>query len=60
MLNMFACAIVYAQADMEKTKRESVEWLDLWMPKTNETGLPRVLLIGNSIIRQYYPELRSN
>lgn len=41
----------------ESPKRENIEWLDVWMPKTNDKGLPRVLLIGNSITRQYYPEV---
>ena len=57
ILNLFACALSYAQVNITKPKRESIEWLDLWMPKTNEEGLPRVLLIGNSITRQYYPEV---
>ena len=35
--------------------REDIEWLDVWLPNTNKTGLPRVLLIGNSITRDYYP-----
>ncbi len=38
--------------------RESIEWLDVWMPNTNDRGLPRVLLIGNSITRGYYPEVQ--
>ena len=33
--------------------RENIEWLDVWMPRTNDTLLPRVLLIGNSITRAY-------
>jgi hypothetical protein len=37
--------------------RESIEWLDVWMPNTNDSLLPRVLLIGNSITRGYYPEV---
>lgn len=57
MLSLFTCALSYAQVNITKPKRESIEWLDLWMPKTNEMGLPRVLLIGNSITRQYYPEV---
>jgi lysophospholipase L1-like esterase len=40
-----------------KPEREEYEWLDVWLPHTNETGLPRVLLIGNSITRAYYPEV---
>lgn len=33
--------------------RESIEWLDVWIPNTNDRGLPRVLLIGDSITRGY-------
>jgi lysophospholipase L1-like esterase len=33
--------------------RENIEWLDVWLPETNSTGLPRVLLIGDSIVRGY-------
>jgi hypothetical protein len=35
--------------------RENIEWLDVWMPNTNDSVLPRILLIGNSITRGYYP-----
>ena len=34
--------------------RESVEWCDIWISHANETNLPRVLLIGDSITRDYY------
>jgi len=33
--------------------REDIEWLDVWMPNTNEKKLPRVLLVGDSITRAY-------
>lgn len=33
--------------------RESIEWLDVWIPNTNDRALPRVLLIGDSITRGY-------
>lgn len=33
---------------------ESIEWCDLWISHANETNLPRVLLIGDSITRAYY------
>ena len=36
---------------------ESIEWCDLWISHANETNLPRVLLIGDSITRAYYPEV---
>lgn len=35
--------------------RESIEWYDIWISHANETNLPRVLLIGDSITRAYYP-----
>lgn len=38
-------------------KRENTEWLDIWAPHTNETGLPRVLLLGHSITRLYSPSV---
>ena len=34
--------------------RESIEWCDIWISHANETNLPRVLLIGDSITRDYY------
>jgi hypothetical protein len=37
--------------------RESIEWCDIWISHTNEKKLPRVLLIGDSIARDYYPEV---
>ena len=29
--------------------REDIEWLDLWLPNTNNHDLPRVLLVGDSV-----------
>src|SRR5262245_41431470 len=37
--------------------REFIEWCDIWISHANETNLPRVLLIGDSIARDYYPEV---
>ena len=39
----------------DKVRRETIEWTDVWMPHTNEHDLPRVVLIGDSITRGYYP-----
>ena len=47
----------YAQQP-KQVIRESIEWLDVWMPNTNDSALPRILLIGNSITRGYYPEVQ--
>src|SRR5436190_23970871 len=37
--------------------REAIEWCDIWISHANETNRPRVLLIGDSITRDYYPEV---
>jgi len=37
--------------------REAIEWCDIWISHANEMNLPRVLLIGDSIVRDYYPEV---
>jgi hypothetical protein len=43
--------------DAAPPARESIEWCDIWISHANETNLPRVLLIGDSIARDYYPEV---
>ena len=42
-----------AQAD--EPILEAIEWTDIWVPHANEHRLPRVLLVGDSITRGYYP-----
>jgi lysophospholipase L1-like esterase len=39
---------------------EGIEWCDIWISHGNETNLPRVLLIGDSITRAYYPQVEKN
>ena len=39
--------------------REDIEWLDVWLPESNARDLPRVLLIGESITRGYFPEVQA-
>jgi hypothetical protein len=46
-----------SMAQEQKPKREGTEWLDVFMPNTNDSALPRILLIGNSLTRGYYPEV---
>src|SRR3984957_9125937 len=43
--------------DYSPSAHESIEWCDIWVSHANETNLPRVLLIGDSITRAYYPEV---
>jgi hypothetical protein len=40
--------------------REAIEWCDIWISHANETNLPRVLLIGDSIVRDYYSEVEKH
>src|SRR5580692_12561402 len=46
--------------DYPPSARESIEWCDIWISHANETNLPRVLLIGDSITRAYYPEVEKH
>jgi hypothetical protein len=54
-LLLFAIAMPLMAQD--KPIREDIEWIDAFMPNTNNDALPRILLIGNSITRGYYPEV---
>jgi len=40
-----------------RISREAIEWCNIWIPDTNETKLPRVLLIGDSITGGYGPKV---
>lgn len=44
-----------APTEKSASSLESIEWCDIWISHANETNLPRVLLIGDSITRDYYP-----
>ena len=53
----FASSVAAARPDAAPPAREAIEWCDIWISHANETNLPRVLLIGDSIVRDYYPEV---
>ena len=38
--------------------RENIEWCDIWVSGATGTTYPRVLLIGDSIARSYYPHVQ--
>lgn len=55
-----ACVVLGActsRGDEPRVVRENIEWLDVWVPNVNDKGLPRVLLIGDSITRGYGREV---
>lgn len=54
---VFASGLAFAEPNTAPPARESIEWCDIWISHANETNLPRVLLIGDSIARDYYPEV---
>jgi lysophospholipase L1-like esterase len=56
----FASLIDAQPANIPPSARESIEWCDIWISHANETDLPRVLLIGDSITRAYYPEVEKH
>ncbi len=37
--------------------REPIEWANVWVQDADKTDLPRVLIIGDSIVMGYYPEV---
>jgi len=60
-LPLWACCLASlapaAPAEVSPSAREATEWCDIWIPHADQSGLPRVLLIGDSITRGYYPEV---
>jgi hypothetical protein len=53
----FFLACHAAPSDTPPSSRESIEWCDIWISHANQTNLPRVLLIGDSITRDYYHDV---
>jgi len=60
LLAGLASLAVAQPANYSPSARESIEWCDIWISHANETNLPRVLLIGDSITRAYYPEVEKH
>ena len=56
----FALIVGAQPANYPPPAHESIEWCDIWISHANETNLPRVLLIGDSITRAYYPDVEKN
>jgi hypothetical protein len=54
-LALFVSALPARTAD--RIVRERIEWCDIWIPSADDSKLPRVLLIGDSITRGYYPRV---
>lgn len=52
-------AATLAYAEPRHVAREKIEWCDVWIVDSgaNDSARPRVLLIGDSITRGYYPDV---
>jgi hypothetical protein len=53
-LVVFCLALAAGLASAETPARESIEWCNIWVAGANQTDLPNVLLIGDSIVMSYY------
>lgn len=60
MVSLALCVSAYAAENARDAKHEDIEWCDVWMPHMRENGLPRVLLVGDSITRAYYKDVEEN
>lgn len=58
-LALSSCALLTAglHAQQPHIARENMEWCNIWIPDSNGTELPRVLLLGDSITQSYYPKV---
>lgn len=59
IIMLSSCSHKTINEQQTKPVRENTEWLDVWLPYSNDTLLPRVLLIGNSITRSYYKQVET-
>src|SRR5271154_6991411 len=60
LITSFMSLVGAQPAGVPPAARESIEWCDIWISHADETNLPRVLLIGDSITRAYYPEVEKH
>ncbi len=51
--------IQLAQAE-ENPRLEKIEWTDIWVTNASQNDLPRVLLVGDSITRGYFPAVEKD
>ncbi|HBL78388.1 MAG TPA: hypothetical protein DD458_24450 [Prolixibacteraceae bacterium] len=49
------CLLLFGSCITTKVIREDTEWSDFWWSHESDVSKPRVLFIGNSITRGYYP-----
>jgi hypothetical protein len=55
LITSLALLATATRAEVPPSAREGIEWCDIWISNANKTNLPRVLLLGDSIARGYYP-----
>ena len=57
LIALFACTAVVAQAQKRTSIPEEIEWTWEVRPSHPNPGLPNVLLLGDSLTRNYFPEV---
>ena len=57
LLATLAVAMPTAEPEPPRVVRASIEWLDVWVPGNNTKGVPKVLLVGDSITRAYFKDV---
>jgi lysophospholipase L1-like esterase len=43
----------------QQVKHEPIEWSDIWIANANKDDRPRILLVGDSITKGYYPAVET-
>lgn len=59
MVSFNASLVTGSEPAAPRIVRESIEWLDVWVPGNNTKDVPKVLLIGDSITRGYFGTVES-
>jgi lysophospholipase L1-like esterase len=60
LITSITSQVVAQPAVVPPAARESIEWCNIWISHANETNLPRVLLIGDSITQGYSSEVEEH
>jgi len=60
LFSLLLALAALAPLNSAQVVRENIEWLDVWIPNSNDHALPRVLLIGDSITRGYGKQVEAN
>jgi hypothetical protein len=60
LLSLFMLASGECALAKDPPKLEKIEWTDIWVTNASQTGLPRVLLVGDSIVQGYFRDVEKD